>query len=160
MSTNSDDRGQTDSSIADWWKRCSGLHTVEEWVLNYRKHPAGWAALLAIQGIPEVTNRLRSKVENYAIYSALFLSFSVPSAMDLPPAIGECDTEEWSCVISKRMLMYLLVFSIVAHMLCILLAMSFVNALNEAARDADVFRMFGRGQGFVATVKAQYAFFA
>jgi hypothetical protein len=160
LSTYSEDRGQTDSSIADWWKRCSGLHTVEEWVLNYRKHPAGWAALLAIQGIPEVTNRLRSKVENYAIYSALFLSFSVPSAMDLPPAIGECDIEEWSCVINKRMFMYLLVFSIVAHMLCILLAMSFINALNEAARDADVFRMFGRGQGFVATVKAQYAFFA
>ena len=54
------------------WRRCSGLHTVQEWVLNYKKHPAGWAALLMIHGIPEVTGRLRSKVENYAIYSALF----------------------------------------------------------------------------------------
>ena len=32
-------------------------------------------------------------------------------------------------------------------MLTILLAMGFVNALNEAARDSDVFRMFARGQG-------------
>ena len=72
------DRVLTDDSILDWWRRCSGLHTVEKWVLNYRKHPAGWAALLMIHGIPEVTSRLRSKVESYAIYSALFLSFSIP----------------------------------------------------------------------------------
>merc|ERR1712113_821849 len=45
-----------------------------------------------------------------------------------------------------------------AHMLSILLAMGFVNALNEAARDSDVFRMFSRGKGFRATVKCQLAF--
>ena len=158
MSKYSVDRGLTDESIADWWKRCSGLHTVEDWVTNYRKHPAGWAALLTIHGIPEVTGRLRHKVENYAIYSALFLSFSIPTAMDMPPAITECDVDEWSCVLHKRLFMYLLMVAIATHMLCILLAMSFVNALNEAARDSDVFRLFGRGQGFLATVKTQNAF--
>ena len=87
------DRGMTDECINDWWKRCSGLHTVENWVKNYQKHPAGWAVLLAIHGIPEVTGRLRSKVESYAIYSALFLSFSIPAAMDLPEIFRdkECD---------------------------------------------------------------------
>jgi hypothetical protein len=152
------DRGLTDECIADWWKRCSGLHTVEDWVCNYKNHPAGWAALLTIQGIPEVTGRLRHKVENYAIYSALFLSFSVPTAMDLPTAITECDSDEWSCVAHKRLFVYLITFAIATHMLCILLSMSFVNALNQAARDADVYRLFGRGQGFSATVKTQNAF--
>ena len=33
--------------------------------------------------------------------------------------------------------------------------MAFCNALNEAARDADVYRMFARGQGYLATVKVQ-----
>ena len=32
-------------------------------------------------------------------------------------------------------------------MLSILIAMGFVNVLNEAARDSDVIRMFARGQG-------------
>eukprot|EP00933_Yihiella_yeosuensis_P016082 TRINITY_DN13879_c0_g2_i1.p1 TRINITY_DN13879_c0_g2~~TRINITY_DN13879_c0_g2_i1.p1 ORF type:complete len:190 (-),score=14.37 TRINITY_DN13879_c0_g2_i1:226-756(-) len=36
--------------------------------------------------------------------------------------------------------------------------MAFTNALNEAARDSDVYRMFSRGQGFKATVKCQTAF--
>ena len=36
--------------------------------------------------------------------------------------------------------------------------MAFSNALNEAARDSDVFRMFARGKGFLATVKCQWAF--
>merc|ERR1712228_897638 len=36
--------------------------------------------------------------------------------------------------------------------------MGFINALNEAARDSDVYRMFCRGKGFLATVKCQYSF--
>merc|ERR1712129_13305 len=35
---------------------------------------------------------------------------------------------------------------------------AFNNALNEAARDSDVYRIFARGQGFLATVKCQRAF--
>jgi hypothetical protein len=35
--------------------------------------------------------------------------------------------------------------------------MSFGNALNETAREADVFRMFARGKGFLATVKVHDA---
>ena len=54
-------------AISSAWRQCSGLHTVSEWVQAYHKHPAGWAALLMIHGVPEVTGRLRSKVENYAI---------------------------------------------------------------------------------------------
>lgn len=84
-----------------WAAHCGGVG------VELPSTSSGMGGALAIQGIPEVTNRLRSKVENYAIYSALFLSFSAPSAMDLPPAIGECDIEEWSCVINKRMFMYI-----------------------------------------------------
>merc|ERR1712054_758606 len=36
--------------------------------------------------------------------------------------------------------------------------MSFSNALNEAARDSDVYRMFSRGKGFLATAKCQKCF--
>jgi hypothetical protein len=36
--------------------------------------------------------------------------------------------------------------------------MSFGNALNEAARDADVIRMFARGKGFLATVTIENSF--
>ena len=35
----------------------------------------------------------------------------------------------------------------IKFMECILLAMAFVNALNETARDCDVYRMFSRGKG-------------
>lgn len=76
----------------------------------------------------------------------------------MPPAVSECDIEEWSCVIHKRLFLYLLMLAIATHMLCISLAMSFVNALNEAARDSDVFRMFSQGKGFLATVKTQQTF--
>lgn len=118
------------------WRRCSGLHTVEEWVLNYKKHPAGWAALLMIHGIPEVTGRLRSKVENYSIYSALFLSFSIPTVMDPPEPLWECDQP--GCLVSKYVFFGMLSFAVAAHMLSILLGMSFVNALNEAPLVAHV----------------------
>lgn len=177
-----------DDSVLDWWKKTSGLHTVEKWVKNYRKHPAGWAALLMIHGVPEMTGRLRSKVENYAIYAALFLSAAIPT-MFIPwdPLVicsgdysysrrlakiksdgggsggdsgggGDLDSVDWECEIRKRFFFYFLGAGIAAHMLCIMLSMSFVNALNEAARDSDVFRMFARGQGFKATVKCQMAF--
>ena len=36
--------------------------------------------------------------------------------------------------------------------------MSFVNVLNETARDADVYRILARGKGFKATEKVQKAF--
>jgi hypothetical protein len=32
-----------------------GLHTVMSWCENYRKHPAGWGALLMTHGVPEET---------------------------------------------------------------------------------------------------------
>ena len=44
------------------------------------------------------------------------------------------------------------------HFYSIILAMAFVNALNETAREADVFRIFARGQGYLATFKCQQAF--
>eukprot|EP00966_Prymnesium_polylepis_P060277 1398716-Prymnesium_polylepis.2 len=142
----------------DLWRRCSGLHTIEGWVLNYQKHPAGWAALLMIHGVSEVTGRLRSKVENYAIYSALFLSFSVPAVMTPPEPLWVCEDGDQKCLASKYAFMSALSFAVAAHMLSIMIGMSFVNALNEAPRDSDVYRMFARGQGFLATVKCQKAF--
>merc|ERR1712232_1544311 len=128
-------------------------------VSNYKNHPAGWAALLMIHGVPEVTGRLRSKVESYAIYSALFLSMSMAVLIDPQDNISKDhgadlhSSEWWQDHICKRIYVYALSMGTAAHMLCILLAMAFSNALNEAARDSDIFRMFSRGKGFYATVK-------
>ena len=43
-----------DESVLEWWKKTSGLHTVLKWCTNYKKHPAGWGALLMIHVVPEV----------------------------------------------------------------------------------------------------------
>lgn len=158
-----------DESVLEWWKKTSGLHTVQKWCENYTKHPAAWGALLMIHGIPEVSGRMRSKVETFAMYSALFLSASIPAIMT-PPAAITCSTfyerpgenavgdSDWECAIRKRVFFYCIMASIGLHLLCILVAMSFCNALNETAREADVLRMFARGQGFMATWKCETAF--
>ena len=146
------------------WLQCSGLHTVDKWVLSYRKHPSCWAALLMMHGVPEVSGRLRAKVENYAIYSALFLSCTIQAVMSPPDAMQcaerEFDTEAASvqCQVTRRIAVYALLAAIAMHVYSIILAMAFVNALNETAREADVFRMFARGQGYLATFKCQQAF--
>lgn len=146
------------------WLQCSGLHTVDKWVLNYRKHPSCWAALLMMHGVPEVSGRLRAKVENYAIYSALFLSCTIQAVMN-PPDVMNCDEREfdsvaaeWQCRVTRRVAVYALLGAIAMHFYSIILAMAFVNALNETAREADVFRIFARGQGYLATFKCQQAF--
>ncbi|CAE8676758.1 unnamed protein product, partial [Polarella glacialis] len=144
-------------SKLDLWTKCSGLHTVDKWVTNYRKHPAGWGALLMIHGVPEVTARLRQKVQNYATFSALFLSGAI-KAMSGKLPVCMPDPETWECEVRKRVYAYSFALAIAALLLCILLAMAFHNALNEAARDSDVFRMFARGQGFRATMRCQLAF--
>eukprot|EP00927_Polykrikos_kofoidii_P064445 TRINITY_DN5964_c0_g1_i2.p1 TRINITY_DN5964_c0_g1~~TRINITY_DN5964_c0_g1_i2.p1 ORF type:complete len:455 (+),score=75.44 TRINITY_DN5964_c0_g1_i2:115-1365(+) len=153
-------------SKLELWRRCSGLHTVEKWISNYQKHPGGWGALLMIHGIPEVTGRLRSKVENYAIYSALFLSVSM-GLLTAPPdfVIQPCEQQQWTaewweCEILKRFFFYTLAVGVAAHMLSILLGMVFIDVLNEAARDSDIYRMFSKGKGFIATVKCARAFAA
>ncbi|CAE8676759.1 unnamed protein product [Polarella glacialis] len=128
-------------SKLDLWTKCSGLHTVDKWVTNYRKHPAGWGALLMIHGVPEVTARLRQKVQNYATFSALFLSGAI-KAMSGKLPVCMPDPETWECEVRKRVYAYSFALAIAALLLCILLAMAFHNALNEAARDSDVFRMF------------------
>mmetsp|Transcript_36405 Transcript_36405/g.71974 ORF Transcript_36405/g.71974 Transcript_36405/m.71974 type:complete len:461 (-) Transcript_36405:115-1497(-) len=154
-----------DEVLLDNWRRCSGLHTVDKWVLNYHKHPAGWGALLMIQGIPEVTARLRNKVENFAIYSALFLSVSIglltdpPSALTVNDAANQWTSDWWEIHLRRRIYFYSFGIGTASHMLSILLAMAFCNALNETARDSDVFRMFARGKGFYATVRTQTSFF-
>jgi len=192
---------ETNERLISMWRQCSGLGTVSDWVRNYRKHPGCWAALTMIHGAAEVTGRLRSKVDNCAIYSALFLSFSIPMAMNLPDIYQFCDRRdemeaacdmalpgrgrhrrcEWSektagrggftfqfgyneersllpCVVSRRVFYYIISCGIAAHILTILLAMAFINVLNEAARDADVYRLFAKGQGFRTTVKVQRTF--
>ena len=146
------------------WLQCSGLHTVDKWVLNYRKHPSCWAALLMMHGVPEVSGRLRAKVENYAIYSALFLSCTIQAVMS-PPDAMQCSERDFDtkaasaqCEVTRRIAVYALLAAIAMHFYSIILAMAFVNSLNETAREADVFRMFARGQGYLATFKCQQAF--
>lgn len=141
-----------------WIKSC-GLHTVSDWMQNYRKHPAGWGALLMIHGIPEVTNRLRTKVQNYAVFASLFLASSIKAVTAKWPACSaEPDLQAGECQFKRRVYGYALVASIASHILTILLAMAFHNALNETARDSDVYRMFARGKGFKATEACQRSF--
>merc|ERR1712083_1017969 len=68
------------------------------------------------------------------------------------------DPNTLQCHIRKRVFSYSFALCIASHLLSIMLAMGFHNALNEAARDSDVFRMFARGQGFRATMMCQNAF--
>jgi len=143
--------------MLDFWKRTHGMHTVDSWVMDYRKHPAGWGALLMIHGVGEMTSRLRSKVENYAIYSALFLSMSIALVADPADFIFN-DCENLICEVQKRIYFYGLSIGTALHMLCIMLGMSFVNALNETARDADVYRLLSKGQGFFATRRCSLCF--
>jgi hypothetical protein len=143
--------------MLDFWKRTHGMHTVDKWVMNYRKHPAGWGALLMIHGVGEMTSRLRSKVENYAIYSALFLSMSIALVADPADFIFD-DCNDLLCEVQKRVYFYGLSIGTGLHMLCIMLGMSFVNALNETARDADVYRLLQKGQGFYATRRCSICF--
>jgi hypothetical protein len=131
---------------------------VGDWVKDYRKHPAGWAALLMIHGIPEVSGRLRLKVQNYAVFSALFLGGSIKAMSGSLPVCSSASMEEWECAIRKRVYTYSFAITIASHILCIFLAMAFHNALNEAARDSDVFRIFARGKGFRATARCQAMF--
>jgi hypothetical protein len=143
--------------MLDFWKRTHGMHTVDQWVVDYKKHPAGWGALLMIHGVAEMTGRLRSKVENYAIYSALFLSMSIALVADPADFIfKEC--EDLMCEVEKRIFVYGLSIGTALHMLCIMLGMAFVNALNETARDADVYRLLSKGQGAYATKKCSLCF--
>jgi len=51
-----------DDAFADWYRKTSGMHTVETWLQNYQKHPYAWGALIMIHGVDEVSARLRSKV--------------------------------------------------------------------------------------------------
>jgi hypothetical protein len=43
-----------DEGLLEWWRKTNGLHTVKKWCSSYRKHPAGWGALLMIHGASEV----------------------------------------------------------------------------------------------------------
>jgi hypothetical protein len=150
-------KNELDEATLKYWAKTSGMHTVQTWCENYNDHPAGWGALLMIHGVDNVAGRLRSKVENCGLYAGLFLAGSVGGIFAPPQSTVNCH-HELTCEIVKRVYMYSLIAGIVSHVLCMLLAMAFKNALNEAARDADVIRMFARGEGFLATVKCQNAF--
>lgn len=152
------EKNQLDEATLQYWVKSSGMHTVQNWCERYNEHPAGWGALLMIHGVQEVTARLRSKVENYALYASLFVAGSIASIVQPPEVLMKCGVNDLRCEVLKRMFMYGLILGLVSHVLCILLAMAFVNALNEAARDADVIRMFARGKGFYATVRCENAF--
>eukprot|EP00930_Biecheleria_cincta_P073572 TRINITY_DN60852_c0_g1_i1.p1 TRINITY_DN60852_c0_g1~~TRINITY_DN60852_c0_g1_i1.p1 ORF type:complete len:425 (+),score=64.37 TRINITY_DN60852_c0_g1_i1:29-1303(+) len=163
--TELEDQLNQDEGVVNRWIKCSGLHTVKDWVTDYQNHPAGWAALLMIHGIPEVAGRLRSKVDNFAIYSALFLSMSLACLASPADSIVEDITadygsfEWWHSHIVRRTYVYGFGIGTCLHTLCIMLGMAFNGALNETARDSDVFRMFSKGEAFAATVKSEVTFF-
>merc|ERR1719352_954101 len=96
------EKDQEIAAAREWWKRTSGLHTVSDFVHNYKNHPAGWGALLMIHGIPEVTSRLRSKVDNFAIYSALFLASAIAALIAPPDKVAFCgEGEDIVCEVRK-----------------------------------------------------------
>lgn len=140
-----------EDNFRDWYRKCAGMHTVQKWCENYHKHPYGWGAMIMIMGSEPVCDRLRIKVENYAVYSALFLSASVPmmTAPDVYTAIQELNEEagyEFLVMVKKRLFLYSCAMSIACHVTAIFLAMAFTNALNETARDSDVIRLFSEGK--------------
>ena len=145
-----------EESHSSWFTRTSGMQTVSKWLNNYLKHPAGWGALILIHGVDEVSSRLRSKVENYAVYSAVLLSAS-SVLLVLPQSLSDdiFTSSHWAL---RRIYLYSMVLSVASHTTAILLSMAFINALNEAGRDADVIRMLAEGQGFIATEKCKFCF--
>ncbi|CAD7925320.1 unnamed protein product [Amoebophrya sp. A120] len=160
-----------DDSTQDWYRKTAGMHTVQKWLENYQKHPYGWGALMMIHGTDEVCFRLRTKVENYAVYAALFLSASIVLILAPQDSVGslcekanseklrsEGDPFWWVCHMQQRIYFYSLAGATCSHVLAILLAMAFINAFNEAGRDCDIIRMFGEGKGYLATVKCEKAF--
>ena len=80
------------------------------------------------------------------MYSAVLLAATVVLLIDpnsLPDSSGSALTKE---AVLARVYLYCIAFSVTAHIACILLAMAFANALNEAARDSDIVRLFAEGQ--------------
>lgn len=75
----------------------------------------------------QVCSRLRSKVETNAMYSALFLSATIPSTMNPPPALAGCkpfwhgrpndspedfpEETQWECEIRARVFFYSITLS-------------------------------------------------
>jgi hypothetical protein len=99
-----------------------------------------------IHGVDEVSARLRSKVENYAVYSAVLLSASVVllAMTEMNVKFSKLNNSgEAVDMVMARVYLYSLCVSVASHLTSILLSMSFVNSLNEAGRDSDVIRMFG-----------------
>ena len=83
-----------------------------------------------IHGTDEVSYRLRSKVENYAVYSAVLLSASIPVVL---VTIDTIDLKEEQPILTRG-IVYSICLSIASHMTSILLGMAFTNALNDAGK--------------------------
>lgn len=135
-----------DEAFSSWYRKTAGMHTVRTWCENYQKHPYAWGALIMIHGVDEVSARLRSKVENYAVYSAVLLSASVVllAMTEMNVKFSKLNNSgEAVDMVMARVYLYSLCVSVASHLTSILLSMSFVNSLNEAGRDSDVIRMFG-----------------
>ena len=50
------------------------------------------------------------------------------------------------CELQIRLYFYSIGIAICCHVTSIMLAMAFINAFNEAARDCDIIRMFAEGK--------------
>ena len=115
-----------------------------------------------IHGAPEVMNRLRTKTNNFAFLSGLFLAASVSLLYSQPDIMESClksktrtlasftssdsflISDEDACQIASRMFFYLTLMSGMSHILCILLSNAFDEVCIETAREADVCRYDGK----------------
>jgi hypothetical protein len=119
-----------DEAMQKIFKKTSGMQSVIGWLENYPSHPYCWGTLCMIHGTDEVSYRLRSKVENYAVYSAVLLSASIPVVL---VTIDTIDLKEEQPILTRG-IVYSICLSIASHMTSILLGMAFTNALNDAGK--------------------------
>ena len=120
-----------------------------------------------IHGAPEIMNRLRTKTNNFAFLSGLFLAASVSLLYSQPDIMESClksktrtlasftssdsslISDEVACQIASRMFFYLTLMSGMSHILCILLSNAFDEVCIETAREADVCRYDGKNSKFI-----------
>lgn len=77
-----------EESFIDWWRKTSGMHTVEQWLTRdyrsrmedrskYSKTHPGWTPLLLVKSPVEIACMVRERIESFSLYSMFLLSSAV-----------------------------------------------------------------------------------
>merc|ERR1719296_109916 len=107
-------------------------------MFDWDGHQCNWAKLCMIHGSAEVRNRIQTRLDNYAIYSALFLGISMmllasppEKMMDYGETLDVGSPEWWWWSLSKRVCLGGFALGTGAHLICILLSIRFTDAMSE-----------------------------